>query len=349
MSDVSPIPRPFAGAGEIAPIVALWERCGLVVPHNDARADLVALVLSHHGRLFVAEAADGAIIGAVIASHDGHRGWIYKLAVDPTARKRGLGERLVRAAERWIAEQGVVKTMLLIRDTNVAVRGFYERLGYAAEPRLVMSRWLRADPRRPDPSDVEVVITHLEMTRPPTAPPHHPPRSGLALLRLERPSIAFYRHLYEGVGASWGWHDRTLMADDALAAIIRNPKVAVTVLYVGGEPGGYFELDGRMPGEVELAYFGLFPAAIGQGLGPYLLDHAIRAAWLGIPAERRGGGVAPPSRVWVHTCNLDHPKALALYQRAGFKPFRQDVEIKTVPPHHARRRDRAARREPEAS
>lgn len=69
-------------------------------------------------------------------------------------------------------------------------------------------------------------------------------------------------------------------------------------------------------GAIELAYFGLIPAFIGQRLGPYLLDVAIRAAW-----------AREPSRVWLHTCTLDHPRALATYDRAGFRVFERKIEI----------------------
>src|SRR4051812_7249962 len=83
--------------------------------------------------------AGGRIVGSVMAGHDGHRGWIYYVAVDPAERKTGLGKRLVAAAEAALLERGVRKAMLLIRDTNTAVRGFYERLGYEVEPRTLMT------------------------------------------------------------------------------------------------------------------------------------------------------------------------------------------------------------------
>ena len=80
--------------------------------------------------------------------------------------------------------------------------------------------------------------------------------------------------------------------------------------------------DGRAWPDVELAYFGIMPDWIGQKLGPYLLDWAIRAAWSFAPAS----GAPGPERVWVHTCSLDHPGALAMYERAGFARFKQETE-----------------------
>ncbi len=171
----------------------------------------------------------------------------------------------------------------------------------------------------PEGKTIETVVTYLEMT----APPSHaevPPRLGkLALLRAEQPTVSFYRYLYDAVGGAWSWVDRKRLSDDELAAIIQHPEVEIYVLYLAGVPAGYAELDLRQKPEIELAYMGLVPEAIGKGLGPYLLDWVIRRAW-----------EESPTRLWVHTCTLDHPKALALYQRFGFKPYMQRTE--TVDP-----------------
>ena len=106
------------------------------------------------------------------------------------------------------------------------------------------------------------------------------------------------------------------MSDDELKVIINDEKVHIFVLYVDGAPGGYFELDYRNTPTMELAYFGLIPELIGKGYGAYLLNAAIHEAWSN-----------DPSRLWVHTCNLDHPNALRLYQRAGFEVYKQETEI----------------------
>jgi len=161
---------------------------------------------------------------------------------------------------------------------------------------------------------LECVTTHLEMRRAPEHPHVMPRGHKIALMRAEAPTISFYRYLYSAVGEKWMWWERRALNDEALTAIIHDPKVEIYVLYCEGVPAGYAELDGRIDDEIELAYFGLVPEYIGRGLGSYLLGWALEEAW------RRS-----PSRVWVHTCNFDHPKAVAVYQKAGFIPFKQET------------------------
>lgn len=123
-------------------VIGLWNACDLARPWNPPARDIAFCRSSGHGELFVAEAG-GRIVGTAMAGHDGHRGWVYYVAVDPGHRHRALGRTLMSHAERWLADQGVPKVQLLIRETNTAVASFYERLGYAIEPRLVMSKRLR--------------------------------------------------------------------------------------------------------------------------------------------------------------------------------------------------------------
>lgn len=164
---------------------------------------------------------------------------------------------------------------------------------------------------------IETVITYLEMTDPPTSPPPAPPSVGVTLLKADEPAVSFYRFLYNAVGGDWLWYERREMDDEALAAIIGSPDVEVYVLRVGGVPAGYGELDYREKPHMELAYFGLMPEFIGRGLGRFLLRSMIDQAW-----TRHH-----PKRLWVHTCTLDHPGALGLYQRQGFVPYKQETEI----------------------
>jgi GNAT superfamily N-acetyltransferase len=100
------------------------------------------------------------------------------------------------------------------------------------------------------------------------------------------------------------------MDQDQLAALLIDDRVAVHVLYAAGVPAGYLELDARQAGDIEIAYFGLMPEFIGQRLGPYLLGWGVAEAWR-----------AAPARLWVHTCTLDHPRALAAYLAAGFVEY----------------------------
>ena len=174
-------------------------------------------------------------------------------------------------------------------------------------------------PLRPD-GKIETIVTHLEMTEPPARALAPPPRDGLEVVRAVHPTVSFYRYLYDTVGEPWLWGDRRKLADAAIAAIVQDPAVEVHVLHLLGVPAGYAELDRRIPGEIELAYLGVLPDFIGQKLGPYLLDWAIGAAW----SHR-------PRRFWVHTCTLDHPRALAMYERAGFRVFHREVEVSDDP------------------
>ena len=160
------------------------------------------------------------------------------------------------------------------------------------------------------------VITYLEMKEPPGAPSRPVPAGKLALVRAENPTVSYYRFLYDTIGEEWLWWERRQLDDEALAAIIRHPQVEVYVLYVDGVPAGYGELDLRHLPDIEVAYFGLMPEFIGRGLGPYLLRCMVDAAW-----------AHGPDRVWLHTCDLDHPSALAVYRKGGFTPYDQKTEI----------------------
>lgn len=144
------------------------------------------------------------------------------------------------------------------------------------------------------------------------------PEGEVRVERLQRPSVEEYRFLYDSVGRGYRWVDRNLMPDDDLRRIIQDERVEIHVLRVAGGPAGYAELDCRNPREIELAYFGLFPGFTGRGLGKWFLAWALDAAW-----SRR------PDRVWVHTCDLDHPAALPLYLKAGFSVY--DVRLESLP------------------
>ena len=172
------------------------------------------------------------------------------------------------------------------------------------------------DSQRNGSGVLEVTITYFEMRRRPAAPAPGPPRADLAILQAVRPTASFYRYLYDTVGAPWLWWERRRLDDSSLRAIVQNPQVEIYVLYAGGVPAGYAELDRRAVPEIELAYFGIMPEYIGQGLGPYLLGWIVDRAW----------GYRP-RRLWLHTCTLDHPKAIVTYRRAGFQEYRTEVRI----------------------
>jgi GNAT superfamily N-acetyltransferase len=150
-------------------------------------------------------------------------------------------------------------------------------------------------------------ITYLEMFERPPPIPGPAPLGKIALMRAEPCSVSFYRYLYETVGTPWVWFERRLWSDEALGALLTTPATEVFVLYAGGVPAGFFELNATAAKDTEFCYFGLAPDFIGRRLGPFLLNAAIEQAWS-----------RPIERFWVHTCTFDHPRALPLYQRAGF-------------------------------
>ncbi len=164
-----------------------------------------------------------------------------------------------------------------------------------------------------------VTVTFLRMDQRPTDPPRRLP-DGCSLVTLAACTVPFYRYLYGTVGGPYLWWLRRSLSDAVLEGLLRNPAVSVTVLYRGGEPAGFFELDRRQHPAVNLSYFGLMPWATGLGLGTAFLRAAVDAAF----AE---GARA----VTVNTCTADHPRALPGYLRAGFRPLRSVREVWDVP------------------
>lgn len=302
---------PYAEAA-FADVVGLWDACGLNVPYNDPAEDIGLLTACGNAALFVGYRRE-RLVGSIIVGHDGHRGWLYRLAVAPEFRDQGFGRELVRHAEGWLRERRIRKAQLMIRDANTEVRDFYVRCGYGIEPRMIMARWLDTGDDDPGAKQIEVVVTYLEMTQRPMRPTIPAPAGRLALMRVEAPSVSYYRYLYDSVGEPWFWSDRRRLDDTALAALVQHPKVEIYVLYASGEPAGYVELDRRPEPDIEIAYFGILPQFVGRGFGPYLLNWAVDQAW------QYG-----PRRLMVNTCTLDHPKALRTYQRIGFVAYRQE-------------------------
>jgi GNAT superfamily N-acetyltransferase len=168
------------------------------------------------------------------------------------------------------------------------------------------------------PGKIAAVVTSLEMTARPPARPQ--PQAGWTLRQVARPDLAWYRDLFRRVGGDWLWFSRLRMSDAALAAIVHDPQVEVLALQADGADEGLLELDFRVAGACELAFFGLTRRMLGRGAGRFLMNHAIARAWS-----------QPIARFWVHTCTLDHQAAPAFYQRSGFRPFRRQIEIADDP------------------
>jgi ribosomal protein S18 acetylase RimI-like enzyme len=127
--------------GDVEAVLELWARCGLLHPDNDPRAD-IARARSTPGATLLVGRKDGVVIAAALAGFDGHRGWVYYLAVAPNSQRAGHGKAMLDAAERWLRERGAPKTMLLVAEANSGARGFYERLGYARSPVLTLGKRL---------------------------------------------------------------------------------------------------------------------------------------------------------------------------------------------------------------
>lgn len=122
-------------------VIALWESCGLTRPWNDPAADIAFCVAKPESTILVGE-ADGRLVASVMTGHDGHRGWLYYLAVEPALQKSGFGRAMVDAAEAWLKAGGVPKVMLMVRPENTQVRAFYDALGYEEEPRVIFAKRL---------------------------------------------------------------------------------------------------------------------------------------------------------------------------------------------------------------
>jgi ribosomal protein S18 acetylase RimI-like enzyme len=165
------------------------------------------------------------------------------------------------------------------------------------------------------PTHVAAVVTYLEMREP--SPPR--PREPVQLAAIGT-DLARYRALYAAIGTPWLWFGRARMSDDALLEILGDPDVEALALVEDGRDIGLLELDWRQPGEAQIAYFGLVPGAVGQGLGRRLMNEAVARAF-----------ARPIGRFWVHTCTLDHPGAVDFYRRSGFRPYARAIEVAPDP------------------
>lgn len=165
-----------------------------------------------------------------------------------------------------------------------------------------------------------VITYHLEMTDRSELRPAKSRPADVVLRQAKVPCPELNRFLYTAVGGDWYWINRLPWTYDQWLAYLDRPELETWVAYVSGTPAGYFELEAQAGGNVEIAYFGLLSAFVGRGLGGYLLTAAIERAWdMGA------------SRVWVHTCTLDHPSALQNYLARGFRPFKEVVSEEDLP------------------
>ena len=156
--------------------------------------------------------------------------------------------------------------------------------------------------------------TYLQLLQPADFRPAFGEFPDLVVRHIAHPTPALYRRLYRGVGEAYHWRDRWNWDDAAIIRHLAQPEITLYTAERAGALAGWYELR-RVPedGSVEIAYFGLFPGALGQGLGKHLLSCAVRDAW-----------ALAATRVWLHTCTLDHPHALPNYVARGFTAYRTE-------------------------
>jgi ribosomal protein S18 acetylase RimI-like enzyme len=123
-------------------VVGLWREVFPNAPaHNDPHAD-ISFKLQVQPELFFVALNGGRLVGTAMAGFDGHRGWVYYVAVHPSHRRKGIGSALMKRVEQALGEMGCPKLNLQIRSTNADVQAFYESLGYQVEDRISMAKRL---------------------------------------------------------------------------------------------------------------------------------------------------------------------------------------------------------------
>lgn len=170
------------------------------------------------------------------------------------------------------------------------------------------------------PGKIAAIVTSLEMFAPPPERPDPPGLAGFSLEPIGRTDAARYLAIYRVLGERWMWFSRLVKPLAEIEAILADPAVAFFAVRSEGRDVGLLELDFRVVGEGELAFFGLTESVLGKGAGRWLMNRALKLAWS-----------KPISRFWVHTCTLDHQGAPEFYQRSGFRVFKRSVEVDDDP------------------
>jgi ribosomal protein S18 acetylase RimI-like enzyme len=134
------------GDSDVAAVIALWQACGLTRPWNDPSSD-IALARSGPNSTVLVGRENDAIVATAMVGHDGHRGWVYYVASDPSLRGKGYGRAIMNAAEDWLRAVGVPKLQLLVRPENSGVAAFYQSIGFGEQKVLFFTKWL--DGREP--------------------------------------------------------------------------------------------------------------------------------------------------------------------------------------------------------
>ncbi len=165
-----------------------------------------------------------------------------------------------------------------------------------------------------------VTVTHMEMKSPSALRPKRLDRPGLVTVKISRPMPELNRFFYSAVGGAWYWIDRLGWTYADWLKYLDRPEMATWMITEHGTPAGYFELEKQSDDDVEIVYFGLLPQFLEAGIGGWALTECVEKAW-----------AMGAQRVWVHTCNLDHPRAIANYLARGFQVFKTETKSEELP------------------
>ena len=183
----------------------------------------------------------------------------------------------------------------------------------------------------PDDQGHPLTTTYLEQRSPDDLVPAREPSLPASVTRVDDLAPEFSRFLYTAVGGDWHWLNRLPWTLQQWTDWLSRPGAEDWVAWVNRAPAGYVELDAATHDDgthAEIAFFGLLPRYTGRGLGGRLLAHGLTKAWT---LHERFPELPRVTRVWVHTCTLDGPHALANYHARGFRTYRTEEKDETVP------------------
>jgi len=293
-------------------VVRLWELVfGYEAAHN-APGLVIDKKLAVGDGLFWVATVDGAVVGTVMAGYDGHRGWIYSLAVHPDCRGRGIGSRLLSWAERGLASRGCVKINLQIMEGNEGVRGFYEANGYAVEKRVSMGTRVLANiegvqDRRSLAAEGSVLpgvrMDEVEIVS-----------GGVELLGRVAPLWHELNQFHVGVGGPLSDELAGRTFGQRREGLLAGGKaLRVEIVYHGGDVGYCISSVCGGVGEIDSLY--LKPRYRGRGLGRRLTESALR--WMD------EHGVSKK----VVVALAGNESAVGFYGRFGFRPRNVKMEL----------------------
>jgi len=167
---------------------------------------------------------------------------------------------------------------------------------------------------------VNVTTWYLEMLHSEQLRPAFLDNPQLVVMQAEVPCPELNRFLYTSVGGDWYWLDRLNWTYSRWLDYLKRLEVQTWIAYVSGTPAGYIELESQPDNNVEVSYFGILPQFTGQRVGGHLLSVGVQQAW-----------AMGAQRVWVHTCSLDGPYALANYRARGFQLYKEETHTQEIP------------------